>query len=95
MTYCFHWGEVAACRRGTCLTASVPFPKSVAPSGAGPAFLFPTATDDAFGREQWGVGPALVVGYQTKEAIFGAFASTISGSDRAATMSQASRTRAI
>jgi hypothetical protein len=30
--------------------------------GAGPAFLFPTATDDAFGRDQWGAGPALVVG---------------------------------
>jgi hypothetical protein len=41
--------------------------------GAGPAFLFPTSTDDAFGRRQWGVGPALVVGYQTEAAIFGAF----------------------
>jgi hypothetical protein len=41
--------------------------------GAGPAFLFPTSTDDAFGRQQWGVGPALVVGYRTKAATFGAF----------------------
>jgi len=41
--------------------------------GAGPAFLFPSATDDAFGRDQWGVGPALVVGYQTKAVTFGAF----------------------
>jgi hypothetical protein len=41
--------------------------------GAGPAFLFPTSTDDAFGREQWGIGPAAVVGYRTKAAIFGAF----------------------
>jgi hypothetical protein len=41
--------------------------------GAGPAFLFPTSTDDAFGRRQWGVGPALVVGYQTEAATFGAF----------------------
>jgi hypothetical protein len=40
--------------------------------GAGPAFLFPTATDDAFGREQWGVGPALVVGYRADAATFGA-----------------------
>jgi hypothetical protein len=41
--------------------------------GAGPAFLFPTATDDAFGRQQWGVGPALVVGYRTEAATFGVF----------------------
>ena len=41
--------------------------------GAGPAFLFPTATDNAFGRQQWGVGPALVVGYSTQAATFGAF----------------------
>jgi hypothetical protein len=41
--------------------------------GAGPAFLFPTATDDAFGREQWGLGPALVVGYRTEAATFGVF----------------------
>jgi hypothetical protein len=41
--------------------------------GAGPAFLFPTATDDAFGRQQWGVGPAAVVGYRTKAATFGVF----------------------
>jgi hypothetical protein len=41
--------------------------------GAGPAFLFPTATDDAFGRQQWGLGPALVVGYRTEAATFGAF----------------------
>jgi hypothetical protein len=41
--------------------------------GAGPAILFPTATDDAFGREQWGVGPALVVGYRTEAATFGVF----------------------
>ncbi len=41
--------------------------------GAGPAFLFPTATDNAFGRDQWGLGPAVVVGYLTKAAIFGVF----------------------
>jgi hypothetical protein len=41
--------------------------------GAGPAFLLPTSTDDAFGRQQWGLGPAAVVGYHTKSVIFGAF----------------------
>ncbi len=41
--------------------------------GAGPAFLFPTSTDDALGRQQWGIGPALVVGYRTEAATFGAF----------------------
>jgi hypothetical protein len=41
--------------------------------GAGPAFLFPTSTDDAFGRRQWGVGPAAVVGYSTKAATVGVF----------------------
>jgi hypothetical protein len=33
----------------------------------GPTFLFPTATEDAFGRQQWGVGPAVALGYATKE----------------------------
>jgi hypothetical protein len=42
--------------------------------GAGPAFLLPTATNDAFGRGQWGIGPAAVVGYRTPAATFGAFA---------------------
>ena len=41
--------------------------------GAGPAFLFPTATDDAFGRQQYGLGPAAVVGYRSESATFGAF----------------------
>jgi hypothetical protein len=41
--------------------------------GAGPAFLFPTSTDDAFGRNQWGIGPAAVVGYMTEKVIVGAF----------------------
>jgi hypothetical protein len=57
----------------------IQFPTVISPPmgnwliGAGPAFLLPTASDDAFGRHQWGVGPAAVVGYQTKSAIFGAF----------------------
>ena len=41
--------------------------------GVGPAFLFPTASDDAFGRRQWGVGPAAVLGYRAPKATFGAF----------------------
>jgi hypothetical protein len=41
--------------------------------GAGPAFLLPTSTDEAFGRQQWGLGPAVVVGHFSKAAIFGAF----------------------
>ncbi|HTZ41075.1 MAG TPA: hypothetical protein VMB77_13010 [Syntrophales bacterium] len=35
----------------------------------GPTFLLPTATQDAFGRQQWGVGAAGVLGYKTKEWI--------------------------
>lgn len=48
-------------------------PFLVAPSldhwivGAGPGFLFPTSTEDAFGRQQWGLGPAVVAGYKTKK----------------------------
>jgi hypothetical protein len=41
--------------------------------GLGPTFLLPTATQSAFGQEQWGVGPALVVGYKTKDWIGGVF----------------------
>jgi hypothetical protein len=41
--------------------------------GAGPAFLFPTSTNDAFGRQQWGIGPSMVVGYRTEAATFGVF----------------------
>jgi len=37
----------------------------------GPAFLFPTATKDAFGQDQFGIGPAAVVGYKTKEFVAG------------------------
>jgi hypothetical protein len=62
--------------------------------GAGPAFLFPTSTNDAFGRQQWGIGPSLVVGYITKAAIFGAFGQYYFGigssGDRAAGVRDAS-----
>jgi hypothetical protein len=37
--------------------------------GLGPTWLFPSGTRDAFGKQQWGVGPAGVVGYATKEWI--------------------------
>jgi hypothetical protein len=35
--------------------------------GGGPSLLLPTSTEDAFGRQQWGLGPAFVVGYKTKQ----------------------------
>lgn len=35
--------------------------------GAGPAFEFPTSTNDALGAQQYSVGPAVVVGYKTKK----------------------------
>lgn len=35
--------------------------------GLGPTWLLPTATQREFGRQQWGVGPTLVVGYKTKD----------------------------
>src|SRR5262245_2358606 len=41
--------------------------------GAGPTFIFPTATSDFTGQGKWQVGPALVVGYLTKEFIVGVF----------------------
>jgi hypothetical protein len=41
--------------------------------GAGPTWLFPTATERAFGRQQWGVGPAVVVGHYSDKLILGVF----------------------
>ena len=41
--------------------------------GLGPTFLFPTATNDALGREQFGIGPAGVLGYKTKQFTVGVF----------------------
>jgi hypothetical protein len=35
--------------------------------GFGPCWLLPTATDNALGRQQWGVGPTAVFGYRTKD----------------------------
>ena len=41
--------------------------------GLGPTWLVPTATRDEFGQQQWGVGPALILGYHTKDWIAGIF----------------------
>ena len=34
--------------------------------GGGPIFMFPSATTDALGNDQWAMGPAVVVGYKAK-----------------------------
>ena len=39
----------------------------------GPTWLFPTATQEEFGQQQWGVGPAAVIGYHTKDWTAGIF----------------------
>jgi hypothetical protein len=41
--------------------------------GAGPTWLFPTATEKAFGRQQWGAGPAVVVGHYSEKVTMGVF----------------------
>lgn len=41
--------------------------------GAGPIFLFPSASRDSLGQDQWAMGPAVVVGYRTSNATFGVF----------------------
>jgi hypothetical protein len=41
--------------------------------GAGPVGLFPTATDDDLGQDQWALGPAAVFGYKTKKLTAGVF----------------------
>jgi len=41
--------------------------------GAGPTWLFPTATKDEFGRQQWGIGPAVVIGHYTEKVTMGVF----------------------
>jgi len=35
--------------------------------GLGPTFTLPTSTEDAFGRQQWAVGPTAIFGYKTKK----------------------------
>ena len=41
--------------------------------GAGPVGLFPSATDDDLGQDQWALGPAAVLGYKTKKLTTGIF----------------------
>lgn len=41
--------------------------------GLGPTFLLPTSTQDAFGRQQWGIGPTGILGYKTKDWVAGIF----------------------
>ena len=41
--------------------------------GLGPNFLIPSSSQDAFGRQQWAVGPTGILGYKTKDWIAGIF----------------------
>ena len=41
--------------------------------GAGPTFIFPTATSRFTGQGKWQMGPTVVVGYLTKEFFIGVF----------------------
>lgn len=40
---------------------------------AGPTWMFPSANRSAFGQDQWGVGPAFILGYFTKKYTLGVF----------------------
>jgi hypothetical protein len=41
--------------------------------GAGPTFIFPTATSHFTGQGKWQLGPSVVMGYLTKEFFLGVF----------------------
>jgi hypothetical protein len=41
--------------------------------GAGPVVMFPSATNDDLGKDQWALGPAVVLGYKTKKLTTGIF----------------------
>jgi len=41
--------------------------------GAGPTFIFPTATSEFTGQGKWQAGPSVVAGYLTKEFFLGVF----------------------
>ena len=41
--------------------------------GAGPTFIFPTASSDFTGQGKWQAGPSVVIGYLTKKFIVGVF----------------------
>ncbi len=51
--------------------------------GLGPTFILPTATSDFTGQGKWQVGPAVVVGYLTKEFIVSACSHSNGGRSRA------------
>jgi hypothetical protein len=40
---------------------------------AGPTFLLPTSTSKELGSQQWGMGPAAVLGYKNKDMVAGVF----------------------
>ena len=52
-------------------------PKKGIVMGAGPVFLFPTATDDLLGSEKWGTGPTGVVLKQDGPWTYGMLANHI------------------
>ena len=41
--------------------------------GLGPTFLFPTSTKDVLGKRQFGIGPAGILGWKTKDWVAGVF----------------------
>jgi hypothetical protein len=41
--------------------------------GLGPNILIPSSSSDAFGRQQWGIGPTGILGYKTKDWVAGVF----------------------
>jgi hypothetical protein len=41
--------------------------------GLGPTVLIPSSSSDAFGRQQWGIGPTGILGYKTKDWVAGVF----------------------
>jgi hypothetical protein len=57
--------------------------------GAGPTWLFPTATENALGRQQWGVGPAVVVGHYSDKLTLGVFPQYFLGIGRQGRSSEA------
>lgn len=69
-------------------------PKHTGPAGiiwgAGPAFVYPTATHDQLGGDKWGLGPTVVVLKQAGKNTVGILANhiwSVAGSDRRADIS--------
>lgn len=58
--------------------------------GAGPVFLYPSATEDALGGEKWGMGPTVVALKQRSGWTYGVLANhiwSVAGADRRADIS--------